>query len=61
MENQISRKEISIMDNRVKALNLDTNNFWIMVMGEKDLDIDLGVEKIEGMEPRIYMSIMEGS
>ena len=59
MENQISSKGISIMDNRVKALNLETNNFWIMVVGDKDLDIHLDVDKIEGIEPRVYMSIME--
>lgn len=59
MENQISSKEINIIDSRVKALNLDTNNFWIMVMGDKDLDIHLDVEEIEGIKPRIYMSIME--
>lgn len=58
-ENQISSKEINIIDSRVKALNLDTNNFWIMVMGDKDLDIHLDVEEIEGIKPRIYMSVME--
>ena len=59
MENQISSKEIIIMDSRVKALNLETNNFWIMVMGDKDLDIHLDVDRIEGIEPRVYMSVME--
>lgn len=58
-DNEISSKYINIMDNRVQAISLAPNNFWVMVTGDKNLEIELNIEKTREVEPRIYMSIIE--
>lgn len=39
--NEISSQRINIVDNRVEAIYLGNDNFWIMVAGDRDLEIQL--------------------
>lgn len=58
-DNEISSEKLSVMDNRIQAINLSPNNFWIMVAGDKNLEIELDVEPIRGIAPKIYMSVIQ--
>lgn len=55
--NEISRDEIDIVDSRVKAINLMENDFWIMVSGEKDLEIK--VNKKGTSNSKVHMGIIK--
>ena len=54
--NEISSKNINIVDNRVQAISLGNNSFWIMVLGDKNLEVELTVKPIKKTKPRIYYS-----
>lgn len=47
------------MDNRVQAVSLDSNNFWIMVPAAKDLEIDLDIDSRKGVRPKVYMAVVD--
>lgn len=51
--NHISNKSIHIMDNRVQAMSLANDEFWIKVAGDKSLKIEIDIEKESN--PRIHM------
>lgn len=56
--NEISSKSINIMDNRVQAINLRNNNFWIMVAGDNDLDLNIELEYTRKIKPKIYNTVI---
>lgn len=57
--NEISSKDINISDNRIQAINLGSNNFWIMVIGDGDLEVELDVEQTRKVKPEIFMHVIE--
>lgn len=52
--NEISSKNIDIVDNRVQTISLGNNSFWIMVLGDKNLEVELTVNSNRGTKPKIY-------
>ena len=58
-DNEISNEKLNVMDNRIQAISLSPNNFWIMVTGDKNLEIKLDVERIRGIKPKIYMNVIQ--
>lgn len=58
-DNYISSQGINIMDNRVQAIDLNNNNFLIMAAGDKNLEVQLDIQEIKGVEARVHMYLME--
>lgn len=57
--NKISRERIEIVDSRVKAINLNDNNFLIMAAGDRDLEIKLDVKGIKKSNPKMYKTVIQ--
>lgn len=54
--NRISNESIDIIDDRIQAIDLGNNNFWIMATGDKGLEIKVEAEGTRKINPRIYKS-----
>lgn len=57
--NEISSQSIDIADNRVQAINLGNNNYWIMIAGDKNLEYKLDVSPTGNNKSRIYRKVIE--
>lgn len=56
---QISSKDIDIIDDRIQAIKLGNNKFWILVTGDKDLEVELDAKPIGKVKPKIYKKIID--
>lgn len=52
--NEISSKSINIVDDRIQAIDLGNNNFWIMAAGGKDLKIEMDTRNNKKIKAKIY-------
>lgn len=56
---EISSKDIDIIDDRIQAIKLSNNKFWILVTGDEDLEVELDVKPIGKVKPKIYKKIID--
>lgn len=56
--NEISSNAVNIRDDRVQALNLGSDNYWIMVVGDKNLKVRLDVNRMD-YNSRVYTTVMQ--
>ncbi|WP_132995233.1 esterase/lipase family protein [Sporanaerobacter acetigenes] len=47
---EISSQSMNIADDRIQAINLANNIFWIMIIGDRNLEIELDYDKHKGTE-----------
>ncbi|MGN9163764.1 esterase/lipase family protein [Tissierellaceae bacterium HCP3S3_D8] len=57
--NQISTQHIDIVDDRIHAIPLEKNAFWIMAMGDRDLEIKLDVKSNGKSKPKVYKMLLQ--
>lgn len=58
-DNEIGDAHMDIVDSRVQAIDLGGRDFWIMVAGDKDLEINVEVESDNKNEAIIYRRAIE--
>ncbi len=57
-DNEISSRNMNITDNRIQAISLPYNSFWIMVEGDKDLKFEMTTDPVKNAKPRIYKKVV---